>query len=41
MINILEIFKNFYFTKYLFMSVAFLGAMLCLKKIIFGGGHRD
>ncbi len=34
MINILEIFNSFYFTKYLFGSMAFLGVMLCIKKII-------
>lgn len=34
MINILDIFKDFYFTPYLFGAMGFLGAMLCIKKIV-------
>lgn len=34
LINILEVFKDFYFTPYLFGAMAFLGTMLCIKKII-------
>ena len=34
LINILDIFKDFYFTDYLFMGMVFLGVMLCLRKLI-------
>lgn len=34
LINILDIFKDFYFTDYLFVAMAFLGVMLCFRKLV-------
>lgn len=35
LINILDLFKDFFFTDYLFMAMVFLGVMLCLRKLVF------
>lgn len=36
MINIVEIFKDFYFTKYLFIGITILGIVNIIKKIVWG-----
>lgn len=36
MYNIVEIFIDFYFTKYLFVACGVLGAMCLIKKIVLG-----
>uniref|UniRef100_A0AAU8AZF3 Uncharacterized protein n=1 Tax=Dulem virus 71 TaxID=3145782 RepID=A0AAU8AZF3_9VIRU len=33
-INILDVFKDFYFVPYLFGSIALLGCMYCLRLIV-------
>ena len=34
LINILDVFKDFYFTDFLLMGMSFLGVMLCLRKLV-------
>ena len=36
MFNIVSIFSDFYFTKYLFGGVGFLGVMYCIRKLVLG-----
>lgn len=36
MLNIVEIFQEFYFTKYLFLGITILGIINILKKIVWG-----
>ncbi len=36
MINVIDVFSDFYFTKYLFGAMAFYGAFMLFKKVMWG-----